>query len=119
MNFLADEGLDRTLVLRLRELGHSVDYAAEIFSGCTDVELLRVASENQQIILTKDKDFGELVFKRMRECEGVVLIRLESMTSKDRTNFVLEWFYRLNWDLHRKFTTLTSTHARMVELSSD
>jgi hypothetical protein len=49
-----------------------------------DDELLRIAVSEQRVILTADKDFGELVFRRLIPAVGVILLRLRAPTELDR-----------------------------------
>jgi predicted nuclease of predicted toxin-antitoxin system len=78
VDLLADENIHADVVAWLRTEGHDVLYAAESLSGSSDYELLRVAQEQARILITDDKDFGELVFFRRMVSNGVVLIRLSS-----------------------------------------
>lgn len=64
MNLLADENIDRSLVERFRNDGHQVVYAAELKSGADDATILAQANDLQAVLLTEDKDFGELVFRQ-------------------------------------------------------
>jgi predicted nuclease of predicted toxin-antitoxin system len=59
LNFLADESIDQQIVLRLREEGHSVWDVAEAEPGVSDESILKKANEEQMVLLTADKDFGE------------------------------------------------------------
>lgn len=59
MRWLADECIDAGLVTRLREAGHDVLYAAEVSSGASDADVLRLADEQDRVLLTEDKDFGD------------------------------------------------------------
>jgi predicted nuclease of predicted toxin-antitoxin system len=77
MNFLADECCDATLVEALRVDGHDVLYATESLSGATDEELLSRAFSERRILLTEDKDFGELVYRLGRQTHGIVLLRFD------------------------------------------
>ena len=61
MRWLADECVDAALVRRLRTAGHDVIYAAEVASGATDAQILRRANDEDRLLLTEDKDFGEFV----------------------------------------------------------
>lgn len=70
MKFLADEGVDRQIVERLRENGLSVLYVAEIEPGISDDEVLNQANRDTALLLTTDKDFGELVFRQGRVIQG-------------------------------------------------
>jgi predicted nuclease of predicted toxin-antitoxin system len=66
MNLVADEGVDRQIVDRLRELGHKVFYAAESATSASDDALLERANQDDALLVTADKDFGELVFRMRR-----------------------------------------------------
>jgi predicted nuclease of predicted toxin-antitoxin system len=63
MNLVADESVDRKIVLRLRQAGHIVLAIAEIAPRADDAAVLRLAHERRAILITSDKDFGELVFR--------------------------------------------------------
>ena len=56
MKFLADEGVDKQIVDRLRQDGHSVWYVAEMEPGISDDEVLNLANRENAILLTADKD---------------------------------------------------------------
>lgn len=77
MQWLADECVAAYVVDRLREVGHDVAYIAETGPSASDSELVVKASREQRILLTEDKDFGELVFRRQVVVPGVVLLRFE------------------------------------------
>jgi predicted nuclease of predicted toxin-antitoxin system len=64
MNLVADEGVDKAIVDALRADGFSVKYFAEVGGGSTDKEVLAMAADVQSLLLTCDKDFGELVFRQ-------------------------------------------------------
>jgi len=66
VKLVADEGIDRQIVRRLREEGHEVLYVAELQAGITDDEILRLAAEDASLLITADKDFGDLVFRQHR-----------------------------------------------------
>ena len=77
MRWLVDECVDAALVQRLRGGGHDVLYVAEIASGATDAQVLRRASDENRLLLTEDKDFGELIFRLRVPVPGLVLLRIE------------------------------------------
>jgi len=62
-------------VLALRAAGHDVLVVAEIARSAEDAEVIRLASEKSRVLLTEDKDFGQLVFAGSAPCAGVVLFR--------------------------------------------
>ena len=64
MRFLADESCDGAIVRALREAGHDVTSVRDTMRGATDRSVLDAAFKEQRLLLTEDKDFGELVFAR-------------------------------------------------------
>jgi len=47
----------------LREAWHDVAYVAEIARNASDIEIVNEAHSQGRLLLTEDKDFGELVFR--------------------------------------------------------
>ena len=88
MKLLADEGVDAAIVARLRADGHDVKYVAELSPGITDDAVLELAKADGRVLLTADKDFGELVFRLRRAAHGVVLARLVGIASPSRADIV-------------------------------
>jgi predicted nuclease of predicted toxin-antitoxin system len=64
VNWVADEHISRSIVERLRRDGHSVVFAAEQAPGADDDVLLADAARTGALVLTADKDFGELIFRQ-------------------------------------------------------
>ena len=64
MNLLIDESIDRQIVEKLRLDGHNVVYVSDMDPGISDDVVLRTANSMRALLVTADKDFGELVFRR-------------------------------------------------------
>ena len=62
MNFLADESIDRQIVERLRKEEYSVLYVVDMDPGLSNGDVFNLANQKKAILLTADKDFGEMVF---------------------------------------------------------
>ncbi len=77
MKFLADECCDIGLVTFLRGDGHDVSYVLENNAGVSDDEVLLDAFNDERILLTEDKDFGELVYRLRKPSKGIILIRID------------------------------------------
>ena len=77
MRFLADECCDTGLVASLRNDGHDVLYVFEEKPGIPDDEVLLDAYNEGRILLTEDKDFGELVYRLKKPSKGIILIRID------------------------------------------
>ena len=83
MNLLADESVDRQIVERLRQDGHDVLYVAEVEPSISDNIVFDRANEKSALLVTGDKDFGEIVFRDNRlSSGGVVLLRLVGLSAE-------------------------------------
>lgn len=81
MRFLVDQDVYQTTIKWLRESGHDVVTAKELgLHQAKDTQLLRKASELDRGILTRDKDFGMLVFLEQRLSKGVIRLSIDPTT---------------------------------------
>ena len=88
MKFLADESVDQKVVDQLRMDGHEVWYVAEMEPGIPDDLVLGWANQEMAILVTADKDFGELVFRQKRISKGVILTRLAGLSPDQKAELV-------------------------------
>jgi predicted nuclease of predicted toxin-antitoxin system len=84
MKILADENLERPIVEYLRDQGHDVLYAAEVFASTPDLEVISRAVSEQRIVLSNDLDFGDLIFHRKLGAWGIVLLRLRAASLSEK-----------------------------------
>lgn len=77
MRWLADENVAATVIRELRQRGHDVLSVKESLRSESDDVILARAQTEQRIVVTHDKDFGELAYRsRLPATCGVVLLRL-------------------------------------------
>lgn len=113
MRILADEGVDGQIVQRLRDEGHQVWYVAEMAPGTPDEEVLELANHEGAILLTTDKDFGELIFRQQRLSPGIVLIRLAGLSSQEKANLVTTIITERTTELIQSFTVISPNTIRI------
>jgi predicted nuclease of predicted toxin-antitoxin system len=91
MRFLANENVSGTLIESLRDLGHDVLSVKESLRGSPDTAILARAQAEQRIVVTHDKDFGELAFRvgLPSEC-GIILLRLSGSDNTADNHCALE-----------------------------
>lgn len=77
MRYLVDECTGPGVAGWLRSQGHNVFSIYEEARGTSDVQIIKKAFEEDRILLTNDKDFGEMVFKRNLLHSGIILLRLQ------------------------------------------
>jgi predicted nuclease of predicted toxin-antitoxin system len=113
VRILADENIPRLIVAWLRAEGHDVLYASESRARTLDADLLTEAEAQGYVVLTEDKDFGELVFRDRRNSHGVVLLRLDTLPASRRLTRLQTIWALLEANLPGKFLVITETKVRM------
>ena len=118
MNLLADESVDKSIVDRLRKDGHSVLYIGELSPGIDDESVLHQANQNGSLLMTSDKDFGELVFRMGRVHAGVVLLRLAGLSAVEKTMAVSSVFANQGNELLEAFSVISPGRVRIRRLAA-
>jgi len=113
VKFLADEGVDKQIVDRLRQDGHTVRYVAEMEPGISDDEVLTIANQENAILLTADKDFGELIFRQGRISVGVILLRLAGLSQESKGDAVVSVIKDHADELQQAFAVITPGMVRI------
>jgi predicted nuclease of predicted toxin-antitoxin system len=88
LRFIVDESTGAAVVEHLRERGHDVVAVAESMPQARDSEILERAAEEERIVLTNDKDFGELAFRSGQTHHGIVLFRLRDESAQQRVRML-------------------------------
>ena len=79
MKFLFDQSTDRRLGPMLQQRGHDVQIVGVDYPrSLPDYQVLAIARQVGRILVTDDRDFGELVFRHRRAHAGIIFLRLPS-----------------------------------------
>ena len=84
MRFLIDESVGGDIIEFLREEGHDVTFIAERIPGASDGEVVSRATSENRILITNDKDFGNIAFSNGLAYRGVLLLRLRDETAANQ-----------------------------------
>ena len=113
MKLVADESIDGPIVERLRVSGFEVVAIAEVEPGLGDDEVLSLANERHAVLLTGDKDFGDLVFRMGRVSAGVILVRLSGLKPGRKAEVVDAWMQAHRGEMIGSFTVITPGGIRI------
>lgn len=119
MRWLIDECVDASLVSRLRAAGHDVVYMAEVAPAAGDAQVQVRAQEERRVLLTEDKDFGDLVFRRGRSIPGVVLLRINPTLHELKRIRLDAAISRFGENLFGRYTIVEETRFRTRPLPSE
>jgi predicted nuclease of predicted toxin-antitoxin system len=117
MRFLADENVPRPIVRRLRSQGQDVLYAAETRAQTPDADLPSEAEAQNLIIITEDKDFGELIFRDRLNNHGVILMRMGDFPVSFRLARLQDVWTTVENNLPGRFVVVTESKLRARALA--
>lgn len=109
--------MEYPVVERLREDGHEADYIAGMEPGISD-EVLDSANRDGALLLTADRDFGELVFQQRRLHAGVILIRLSGLSTGAKADAVVTAVREHAEEYRRSFVIVTPGAVRLRRSAS-
>jgi predicted nuclease of predicted toxin-antitoxin system len=116
MRLIANENIAGTTVQALRERGHDVLSVKESMRGASDIVILARAQSELRLVITQDKDFGELAFRTGLPAQcGVILFRLSGANPTADHNRILEVIDSRN-DWAGQFSVATEDRIRMRPL---
>ncbi len=107
MRFLVDESTGPKAANWLREQGHEVFSVYGEGRGMPDDEIIRKAFEQNWILITNDKGFGEKVYRERQPHKGVVLLRLEDERAACKIDTVRRLIARYAEQLAGSFVVVT------------
>lgn len=112
-NFLVDESVDFRIVKALREEGYSVKAIVEMSPGKSDAQIMELALKMEAIIITEDKDFGELSFRLQKRNLGIILLRLGNLPIHERIQKLNGLLERYSSRLENRFTVISPQKLRI------
>ena len=118
MNFIADESVDGPVIDRLRADRHDVIAVSELSPGVDDDEVLEIAAREGRILITGDKDFGELVYRLGRASAGVILIRLSGLSNAAKATAVSDAVHAHEAELPEAFAVIEPGRIRIRKSES-
>lgn len=119
MRLLANENIPLDAVEALRVGGHDVLWIREEVPGSTDTEVMALALREGRILITFDKDFGELAFRTTQPlARGIILFRIPMISSAYIAKALVKVIgSRDDWDGH--FAVVEEDRIRIKPLKRD
>jgi predicted nuclease of predicted toxin-antitoxin system len=114
VRFLVDESAGPGLAASLRDQGHEVLSIYDDERGLQDDQVIQRAYEGNWVLITSDKDFGELVYRERRPHKGVVLLRLENQRREYRVQAVRRLLERYGDRVPGNFVVVTEQKVRFA-----
>ena len=111
---VADECVEYEIVVLLRQEGIPVLSIMESHSGIKDTAVLKIAVAQSALLLTEDKDFGELVFRLHLPHCGVLLVRFPNGFDPDvKAQSVVKTIIEKFEEIDNRFSVLDERRLRI------
>lgn len=114
MRFLVDECTGPAIARWLQESGHDVFSVYDQARGSSDDEIVNMAFAENRILLTNDKDFGELIYRERRPHKGVVLLRLQDERAANKIGVMRDLLRSHGEKLEGQFVVVTEQQVRFA-----
>lgn len=88
MKYLADVKIEKSIVDELRRMGYDIKWIAEVNRYLDDISIFKMTQKENCILLTSDKDFGEIVFRQRLITTGVILFRIKGQDASEKVRLL-------------------------------
>ena len=109
---LADEGLNGNLIKALRADGHQIVWIKETNIGMADEDIIALAKENSQVLITEDKDFGEWIFAHRLSGLTIIFLRYDKEDYPTILSFLRSTLKTVKADEKNEFITINKNKVR-------
>ena len=113
MKFLVDVGVGRGVEDFLKESGFDVKTVRDIDPKAKDSEILQIAANERRMIVTMDKDFGDLVYRSGKRHTGILLLRLEAATGDQKVKVVEQIIRVFKKEIKNRFCVYQDDRLRI------
>ncbi|MFZ2957627.1 MAG: DUF5615 family PIN-like protein [Candidatus Ozemobacteraceae bacterium] len=116
LQFLADVNVEKPIIDFLRKEGFNVKWLPDFDCKASDDFLLELARKEKRVLLTNDKDFGELIFWQKKISHGVILFREKSQNSTEKVRLLGFILKNMVEKIRNHFVTLGNKKIRVQPL---
>ena len=116
MRFFVDENAGVAVASWLRNQEHEVFSVYEEARGIDDDAIIQKTFDENWILITSDKDFGEKVYREQRSHHGIILLRLENERSTNKIDTLKRLLENYSEQLSDNFVVVTEKQVRFARV---
>lgn len=113
LKFLVDVGVGKMIEEWLKDNGYDVKNIREINPRMEDRDILKMAVNEGRMVITMDKDFGELIYKSGLLHSGILLLRMEDARADEKVSIVKEILEKYDEKMQNKFCVFQNGKIRI------
>jgi predicted nuclease of predicted toxin-antitoxin system len=110
---IIDVGVGRIIEEWLTQEGFNVIALRKINPEMADLDIIRLANNKNAIIISMDKDFGELVFKNQLLHKGILLLRLDDAVAEEKLSAIQNIFPNYFFQIQNNFCVYQNGKLRI------
>ena len=118
IRFLADVNVEKEIVNYLLESGYDVKWIPDYNCKIADEGLLNLANIEERILITNDKDFGELTVFQQRVSTGLILLRVKGQKAKDKVRIIKKLLQNYHKKILNNFIVITNNKIRIIPMEN-
>jgi predicted nuclease of predicted toxin-antitoxin system len=115
MRFLVDECTGPAVAAWLQAQGHEIFSVYDSARGMDDNDIVQKALEENWILVTNDKDFGDQIYREHKSHHGVILLRLDDEGAKVKISVLEKLLHSYTDRLPEQFVVVTEEKVRFAK----
>lgn len=116
IKFLADVNVEKPLVDFLSKKGFDVKWVTSIDKQMSDVRICEITNNEHRVLITNDKDFGEIVFLQKKITYGIILLRVKGQDSSEKIVLIEKLLDKYQDKIINHFVIVTKDKFRLIPL---
>ena len=116
IRFVADVNVEKQIVDCLSEKGYDIKWIPDYNCKISDENLLDLANTEKRILITNDKDFGELTFLQRKLSTGIILLRVKGQATNSKVKLIRKLLRDYNDKLLNHFVVVSKTKFRFISM---
>jgi len=116
IKFIADVNVEKTAVDYLLMRGYDIKWIPEYSCEISDEDLLQLANTEKRILITNDKDFGELIFLQKKLSTGIILFRVKGQRPHEKVKLTRKLLQGYQNKLLHYFIVITKNKFRFIPM---
>ena len=113
LKFLVDVGVGKKVEEWLKENGYDVKTVRSIDPKVKDTEILKIAISESRMVITMDKDFGELVYKSGKSHAGVLILRIGDANGNEKAELIRKILHEYEDKMKNRFCVFQDGRLRI------
>lgn len=116
VRFITDVNVEKPIVDYLLKDGYDVKWVPDYNCEILDEDLLILANAENRVLITNDKDFGELIFLQRRLSAGIILFRVKGQRVEDKVKLVKKLLDKYSEKILNHFIVMTKGKIRIIAM---